>query len=88
MKRLGFWAGLAVLALATGGALAYKPWMAYLEQRSIATKHEAEMQAAEAKSAELARQKARLDSHAGREAAARLHGYTKPDERDLDQVKK
>ena len=84
MKRLGFWAGLVLLAAVVGGALAYKPWSAYLEQRRLSSDEKAAMETAEQKIAESESERAMLESRAGKEEIARKHGYTKPGEKPLE----
>lgn len=84
MKRLGFWMGMVVLAAVVGGALAYKPWSAYLEQRRLTADEKAAMEAAERKIASGESERAKLESRAGKEENARKHGYTKPGEKLLE----
>jgi cell division protein FtsB len=84
MKKLGFWTLIVVFAAVAGGALSYKPWRAFLEQRSIAVGQKAEMDQAERNRAKLAREKAQLESNAGREALARSHGFSKPGEQPVE----
>ena len=85
MKRLGFWVGLTVLAAVVGGALAYKPWSAYIEQRRLTANEKAAMESAEQKIAESEAERAKLESRTGKEEIARKHGYTKPGEKPLEQ---
>ena len=84
MRRLGFWAGFVLLAAVVGGALAYKPWSAYLEQRRLTSAEKAAMEAAEQNIAQSESERVKLESRAGKEENARKHGYTKPGEKPLE----
>lgn len=86
MKKIGFWGLIVLMAAVAGGALSYKPWKAYLEQRSVAMGHKAEMEASERRAANLAREKAALESNKGREAQAREHNYVRPGERPVEDL--
>lgn len=80
MRRYGFYAALILMAAITGAGLSYKPWQAYVEQRKVAQAHQDEMERVEQRRAELAREKARLDTFAGREAMAREQGFMRKNE--------
>jgi cell division protein FtsB len=54
--------------------------MAYLEQRRVANEQQTEMNEAEARRAQLAAEKAKLESRSGHEAVVREHNYVKPGE--------
>ena len=84
MKKLGFWTLIVALAAVAGGTLSYKPWKAFFEQRSIANEQRKEMDDAEKNRGALAREKAALESHSGREALAREHGFIRPGERPVE----
>ena len=84
MRRFGFWTGLVLLAAVVGGALAYKPWSAYLEQRRITAEQNAAMNEAERKIAASESERARLESRAGKEEAARKQGFLKNGEKPLE----
>jgi len=84
MKRLGFWVGVVLLAATVGGALAYKPWSAYLEQRRLTAEQKSAMEAAEVKIADSEAERAKLESRAGKEEIARKHGYRKAGENPLE----
>lgn len=86
MKRLGFWTGLVLLAAVVGGALAYKPWSAYLEQRRITSEQNAAMNEAERKIAQSESERARLESRSGKEQNARAQGFLKKGEKPLEPV--
>lgn len=88
MKRLGFWAGLVLVAMLVGGALAYRPWSVYLEQRRQTSDERAAMEAAERKIAHSESERVKLESRAGKEQNARKHGYTKPGEKPLEPGEK
>lgn len=80
MQRYGFWALLIVVAATAGAGLSYKPWRAYLEQRKTTETHRLEMERAERRRSELAREKSRIESFAGREAMAREQGFMRKEE--------
>lgn len=72
---------LSIVAVIAGAAMSYRPWKAYVEQRRVAEGHVREVREAEARRAELARTKAKLETFAGREAVAREQGFVKANER-------
>ncbi len=80
MKRTGFWIGLVLMAAIAGGTLSYRPWKAYWEQRRITLAQREALEKAEARKAELARERARLESRVGREQKVRQHSYVRPGE--------
>jgi len=80
MRRYGFYAVLVLVAAITGAGLGYRPWQAYVEQRKVAQANQAEMEQVEQKRAELAVEKARLETFAGREAMAREQGFMRKSE--------
>ena len=84
MRRFGFWTGLILLAAVVGGALAYKPWSAYLEQRRMTAEQNAAMNEAERKIASSESERARLESRTGKEEAARKQGFLKNGEKPLE----
>lgn len=85
MKRLGFWSLVVLLAAVAGGTLSYKPWKAFLAQRSQTAEHRSQMEASERRSADLARKKAELESNKGREKQAREQGFRRPGEVLVDE---
>jgi len=72
-----------VIAAIAGVCLAYRPWKAYLREKSESQLSMEKMHQAEKQRTELAIQKASLDSSVGREAKARDRGYLKKGEEAL-----
>ncbi|HRK21409.1 MAG TPA: hypothetical protein PLX06_06355 [Fimbriimonadaceae bacterium] len=72
------------MAAIVGGGFAYRPWQAYLEQRQTVEAKRLDMEEAENRRAELAREKVRLESYSGREAIAREQGFVHRSERSAD----
>lgn len=85
MKRFGVWTVVVLAAALVGGALSYKPWRAYLDQRQVTSRENEKMHDAELRRAALSAESARLRSNAGREALAREHGMIKPGEKPADE---
>lgn len=88
MRRFGFWATLVLVAAIVGGGFAYRPWQAYLDQKQAVEAKRLDMEAAETRRAELAREKARLESYSGREAIAREQGFVHRSELPADSGKR
>ena len=74
---------VAVIGVGIGLYASRDMWLRYHEQRSEADQARAEMRAAEIRKADLQRQKADLESEAGRERLARERGWLKSGETRL-----
>lgn len=72
--------GLMLAAALIGVALSARQWKAFFEQRAVAATAQSELERAETRRADLAREKARLESRSGREQRAREHNYVRPGE--------
>lgn len=71
-------------AVAVGIALSARTWEAYNVQRLKGDEKSTEMKKAEAAREDLLKQKAKLESPAGREQMARDQGFTRPGEKPLE----
>ena len=74
---------IGVLALGIAAFATRDDWTALGKQRAATAEAESRKQAAESKYAELAEQRARLETPAGQERQAREMGYRKPGEETL-----
>jgi cell division protein FtsB len=88
VKRTGFWIVLTLVAAAAGLGLSYRPWKAYMDQRELTREQQRQMDEAEARRAELARELARLQNQSGREGLARDHGYVRKNEQTVEPSSK
>jgi len=84
MKRIWRWTLVALLAMGVGLVLARGSWQAYLKQRAETKQSMSEMSRAEAERNALLRERARLESAAGREEFVRSHNFRKFNERPLE----
>jgi hypothetical protein len=72
-----------VLGIGVGLYLSREAWLHYFEQHRATELARRQMQDAEARRADLMRQKADLNSEAGREREAREKGWALPGEKQL-----
>ena len=79
-KNIGLEITFIVVALAVGVGFSLKPWRAYSDQREVRDELVTDMKAAEKRSEDLIRQKARAESSLGAEELARRNGYHRPGE--------
>jgi hypothetical protein len=75
---------IVVIALGVAAYATRDEWAALKDQRQNATEAEARRQAAEQKYADLAEERARLETPAGQERRARELGYRKAGEETLN----
>ena len=76
---------LFVAAAALGVALSIRPWEEYRDQRMKADEAIRKSKQMQEEMSRLAREKAVIDTAAGKERLARERGYIKPDEVPLNQ---
>jgi hypothetical protein len=72
-----------VIAACVAAYVTHDDWAALKDQRQTATEAEARRQDAEKQFADLAEERARLETPAGQERRARELGYRKPGEEPL-----
>ncbi len=84
-KNIGLEIAFIVVALAVGVGFSLKPWRAYTDQKEVRDDLVTDMKAAEKRSEELIRQKARNESSLGSEELARRNGYHRPGEESIGE---
>lgn len=88
MKRsFGWMLALLAFAAALGAALSFKPWQAYMEQKSETEELRRNMRSLEAEKARLIEERGRAESPVGVEQLAREQGFRKPGEVPPEKVK-
>ncbi|BBO23324.1 MAG: hypothetical protein L6Q31_03940 [Fimbriimonadaceae bacterium] len=88
MKRsFGWTLALLAFAVALGAALSFKPWQAYVEQKSETEDQRKAMRALEAEKARLIEERGRSESAVGVEQLAREQGFHRPEEVPPEKVK-
>ncbi len=84
-KNIGLEITFVVVALAVGVGFSLKPWRAYTDQKEVRDDLVRDMKAAEKRSEELIRQKARAESSLGSEELARKNNYHRPGEKPVGE---
>lgn len=86
--KFGYWISTAIVfGLVTGLVLSQKPWIEWRRQLALTKEAESIMKQAEKDRANEARELAKRDSQIGREKIAREHGYRRPNEIPIDEMK-